>query len=92
VPVAPIYVTFTINPNQPNGGPGSGFKTEQGSAQTHNVISVLPSDAGYSPLWAVAVYDNNNFGSVKDLATAMAAPLLVPNAGNVNCPVVTLGQ
>ena len=92
VPVAPIYVTFSINPNQPNGGPASGFKTEQGSAQTHNVISALPSDAGYSPLWAVAVYDNSSFGSVKDLPTAMAAPLLAPNAGNVNCPVVSIQQ
>lgn len=90
VPVIPIYVTFNINPNQPNGGPGSGFETEPGSVQTHNVISAIPSDAGYSPLWAVAVYDNSSFSSVKDWTSAMAAPLLVPDAGNVNCPVVNL--
>ncbi|MBS1664611.1 MAG: hypothetical protein JST68_26435 [Bacteroidetes bacterium] len=92
VPVAPIYVTFNINPNQSSGGPASGFKTEQGSDQTHNVLSVLPSDAGYSPLWAVAVYDNSSFPSVKDLTTVKAAPLLVPNAGDVNCPVVSIQQ
>lgn len=90
VPVIPIYVSFNINPNQPNGGPASGFKTEPGSAQTHNVITAIPSDAGYSPLWSVAVYDNNSFNTVKDLPTAGAAPLLVPNAGNVNCPVVNI--
>lgn len=90
VPVVPIYVTFNINPNQPNGGPASGFKTETGSIQTHNVVTALPADAGYSPLWAVAVYDNSSFGSVKDVSTAAAAPLLVPNAGNVNCPVVNI--
>jgi hypothetical protein len=90
VPVIAIYVTFNINPGQPNGGPGSGFKMEPGSNQTHNVITAIPSDAGYTPLWSVAVYDNNSFNTVKDLPTAAAAPLLVPNAGNVNCPVVNI--
>lgn len=92
VPVIPIYVSFTINPNQPNGGPASGFKTEPGSSQTHNVISALPADAGYSPLWGVVVYDNMSFASVMDITTATAAPVLVPNAGNVNCPVVNVQQ
>lgn len=90
VPVAPIYVTFNTNPNQSGGGPASGFKTEQGSIQTHNVIAALPADAAYSPLWAVVAYDNSSFTSVKDLPTAQAAPVLVPNAGYVNCPVVNL--
>jgi hypothetical protein len=58
VPLSPIYVTFNINPDQPNGGPGSGFKAEPNSEQTHNVPATLPGDAGYSPLWLVAVYDN----------------------------------
>jgi hypothetical protein len=88
VPEAAIFVSFTIDPNQPNGGPASGFKTETGSDQTHNVVSVLPQNAGYSPLWVVAVYDNTAFSNVSNLSTAMAAPLLVPNAGTVNCPVV----
>src|SRR5262249_52085281 len=26
VSLSPIYVTFNVNPDQPNGGPGSGFK------------------------------------------------------------------
>ncbi|HEV3325102.1 MAG TPA: hypothetical protein VG052_05835 [Puia sp.] len=90
VPVIPIFVSFNINPNEPNGGPASGFKTEPGTTQTHNVITALPSDSYYTPLWAVAVYDNNSFNSVTNATTAAAAPLLVPNAGNVNCPVVAI--
>ena|SRR5215831_9892119 len=90
VPMIPIFVSFNINPNQPNGGPSSGFKMEMGSPQTHNVVTALPSDAGYSPLWLVAVYDNNNFSSVRDINSALAAPILIPNAGLVNCPLVSL--
>lgn len=90
VPLSPIYVTFNINPDQPGGGPPSGFKTEQGTAQTHNVVATLPSNAAYSPLWAVNVYDNGAFDSVSDLATAQAAPLLAPGAALVNCPVVRI--
>jgi hypothetical protein len=88
VPVIPIYVSFNINPNLPNGGPASGFKTAPGTIQTHNVVTALPSDAFYTPLWAVAVFDSNSFDSVTNETSAMAAPLLVPNAGTVNCPVV----
>src|SRR5579859_2966056 len=58
VPVSPIYVTFNKNPDEMGGGPSSGFKTEPGSMQTHNVPATLPSDAAYSPLWNVQVYDN----------------------------------
>jgi len=88
VPLAPIYVTFNINPDQPNGGPASGFKTETGSDQTHNVVATVPADVAYSPLWGVIVYDNAAFSTVHDLSTATAAKILVPAAGNVNCPVV----
>lgn len=91
VPVIPIYVTFNINPNQAGGGPDSGFKTESTtSAQTHNVLTALPADGGYSPLWLVKVYDNTSFGNVNNVATAAAAPVLVQNAGTVNCPVVNI--
>lgn len=87
VPVAPIYVTFTTNPGQPGGGPPSGFKTETGTLQTHNVAFALPSQPGYSPLWAVQVYDNTAFDDVNDLGSAAEAPSL-GFAGNVNCPIV----
>jgi hypothetical protein len=91
VPAIPIYVTFNTNPNQPGGGPDSGFKTETStSAQTHNVLTAIPSNAGYSPLWVVKVYDNTAFNNVTNLTTAAAAPILDPNAGAVNCPVVKI--
>lgn len=92
VPVAPIYVSFNINPDQTNGGPPSGFKTEDGTptGQTHNVPAVLPADALYSPLWAVQIYNNTSFGTVSNLTTAMAAPLMAMDAAIVNCPIVSV--
>ncbi len=88
VPISPIYVTFNVNPDQPNGGPASGFVTESGSSQTHNVLATLPADAGYSPLWSVNVFDNADFGSVSNLTTAQAANILGMGVALVNCPVV----
>lgn len=84
VPLSPIYVMFNDNA----AGPASGFKAETGSDQTHNVLATAPADAGYSPLWNVVVLNNTSFSSVNNLATALAAPVLNPAAGFVNCPVV----
>ena len=58
--------------------------------QTHNVPSTLPTQAGYSPLWAVRIYDDADFASVMDLATASEAKLLEPNGPKVNCPIVSV--
>jgi hypothetical protein len=90
VPVSPIYVTFNINPDpdNPGSGPASGFMTESGSSQTHNVVATIPEDNNYSPLWQVHVYDNNDFDSVRGLSSAESATVLNSNAGYVNCPVV----
>jgi hypothetical protein len=90
VPISPIYVTFNINPDQPGGGPPSGFMTEPASVQTHNVVGTVPGDVGYSPLWEVRPYDNASFDQVMDLATAQAAPSFGA-AALVNCPVVFEG-
>lgn len=88
VPVSPIYVTFNVNPDQPSGGPPSGFRTEDGSAQTHNVVGTVPGNPSYSPLWSVNVYDNADFADVGDLASAQAAHILASGVATVNCPVV----
>jgi hypothetical protein len=88
VPISPIYVTFNINPDLPGGGPASGFTVEPGTVQTHNVLATVPSDASYSPLWSVNVYDNANFSMVSDLATAHASTILATSVAMVNCPVV----
>jgi hypothetical protein len=88
VPTSPIYVTFNLNPEEPGGGPASGFVTEPGTDQTHNVVATVPGDPGYSPLWAVNIYDNADFASVVDLESAQASDILVDHATMVNCPVV----
>lgn len=88
VPTSPIYVTFNINPGMQGGGPASGFVVENGTSQTHNVVATVPSDASYSPLWQVKIYDNADFSSVMDLASAQSATILEPNAALVNCPIV----
>jgi hypothetical protein len=88
VPTSPIYVTFNINPDETGGGPPSGFVTETGSLQTHNVIATIPTDPDYSPFWSVNVYDNTDFSNVTDLQSAMSATILANNVMYVNCPVV----
>jgi hypothetical protein len=89
VPTEPIYVAFNINPDQDGGGPASGFMTEAGTDQTHNVVESLPGDADYSPLWGVHPYDNQAFDTVHDLASAQAADNF-GHAADVNCPVVSI--
>jgi hypothetical protein len=90
VPLSDIYVTFNVNPdpNNPMSGPPSGFETEPGTMQTHNVPETMPEDAAYSPLWNVDIYDHSAFASVTNLMAAIHAPLLVPGAAVVNCPIV----
>jgi hypothetical protein len=90
VPVAPIYVTFNVDPALDGGGPASGFRTEDGSEQTHNVLAALPGNEGYSPLWSVTPYDNDDFPAVMDLETARAANILAEGVATVNCPVVDI--
>jgi hypothetical protein len=88
VPTSPISVTFNKNPDQPGGGPASGFRTEPGGRQTHNVASSLPGDVDYSPLWSVSIYDNAAFPTVLDEATVLAAPFKARDVATVNCPIV----
>ena len=92
VPVADIFVTFNVNPGADGGGPASGFKTEAGTEQTHNVLSALPDSADYSPLWAVDPYDNADFEQVRDLASLDQAHVLARNVAHVNCPVVAVND
>lgn len=88
VPLSPIYVTFNENP--PSGGPQTGFLTEAGTQQTHNVPSTLPGEPGYSPLWEVDVYDNADFDKVMNLTSAEMAKILAMGAADVNCPIVSI--
>ena len=92
MPLSPIYVSFNVNPGREGGGPPSGFVTEDGSSQTHNVVATLPGDASYSPLWMVNPYDNADFESVSDLDSATDANVLAEGIATVNCPIVTVEQ
>jgi hypothetical protein len=85
VPTSPIFVTF----NDDAKGPASGFMTDAGGMQTHNIVATMPADAGYSPLWAVTPYPDAKFASVKNLATAATAAGSGMVAADVNCPVVS---
>jgi hypothetical protein len=64
--------------------------TEMESDMTHNVTATVPSDAAYSPLWNVNIYDNADFESVSDLNSATDAEVLASGAATVNCPVVSV--
>ena len=88
VPLSPIYVSFNINPGEPNGDLASGFRTEPNSEQTHNIPATLPGDSGYSPLWLRVVYDNADWPSVHDLATALKAKVIPAKVLTPNCPIV----
>jgi hypothetical protein len=90
MPLSPIYVSFNKNPNEEGGGPPSGFMTEEGSDQTHNVVATLPGDDSYSPLWMVNPYDNADFDDVSDLDSATGANVLAMGAATVNCPIVSM--
>ncbi|MFC7072108.1 hypothetical protein ACFQJ7_04370 [Halovenus rubra] len=89
MPLSPIYVSFNTNPGQEGGGPASGFMTEEGSNQTHNVVATLPGDDGYSSLWMVNPYDNADFEAVSDLDSATDSNVLAMGAATVNCPIVS---
>jgi hypothetical protein len=54
------------------------------------VPATLPTDPGYSPLWAVHIHDNAAFPTVMNLTTATAATILEPNGPTVNCPIVSV--
>jgi hypothetical protein len=84
-----IYVCFNVNPDQPDGGPASGFCAEP-DGQTNNVVATLPGDAAYSPLWGVNAYDNAAFDTVVDLPTAIDADLVGVGLAMVNCPVAAI--
>ncbi|MCJ0618902.1 hypothetical protein JZX76_05020 [Haloarcula hispanica] len=89
VPLSPIYVSFNTNPGEDGGGPTSGFMSEEGNDQTHNVTATVPGDDAYSPLWSVNIYDNADFDTVSDLDSASSATVLNAGAATVNCPVVS---
>ena len=71
-----------------------GFAIDRASGGTHNVATRLPSDAGYSPLWALIVFNLGAFDRVSSVATAQDQARNVDNllpmaqVLHVNAPIV----
>ena len=61
-----------------------------GMIQTYNVVTTLPGDMEYSPLWLVSSYDNMAFEMVMSLETAMSAKVLARGVATVNCPIFSI--
>ncbi|MGB0715314.1 MAG: hypothetical protein ACPGXK_05515 [Phycisphaerae bacterium] len=92
VPMSEIYMTFNVNPDEEGGGFPSGVRKESESNRSHNVLAAIPGDPDYSPFGIVNIYDNSDFDSVIDLASAESSNILLPSAFFMNCPVVSLGE
>jgi hypothetical protein len=90
VPVGTLYAAYNVNPGLAGGGAQSGDKMAMGSVQTHNVLSALPGDMHYSPLWQVVPYDSMDFGMVKDLESAMHEMSVSKDTMVINAPVVSV--
>lgn len=86
VPMVDKYVTYNDN----EAGPASNRKTEPDGVQTHHIFASLPEWDGISPLWHIIVYDNADFDSVHDLASAQEATILDPDLWIMNNPIVSI--
>ena len=70
VPTAPMY-TFVAENGLPHRG---GFRTMTDAGDTRNVLSILPGQAGFSPLWALQRMAREDFTSVASLQDVKALP------------------
>jgi hypothetical protein len=89
----PIMYAFLQNDRDASGG----FATDS-DGRTHNVVSLLPGQEGYSPLWALTLFVLEAFDRVTDVPTAQSQSgnpenRLVLEDGAailVNAPIVTV--
>ena len=88
VPLSPIYVTFNVNPGQPNGGPGQGSRAEPGSEQTHNVPATLPGDPAIRRCgwWRSTTTPISRRCTIWRRRSRPRCSL--PGVATVNCPIV----
>lgn len=88
---APVMYAFFDNDRDPS----DGFAKEGGS--THNVVTRLPEQEGYSPLWALRVFKLSVFDRVLSVGSAQDNDredniLIQPTVLIVNAPVVGVGS
>ncbi len=89
--VSRLYITYNLNPDpgDPRSGIASGARTDA-EGRTRAVVATLPSDATYTPLRELFVYDNEDFSTVRDLPTAAAARPLLVEPTLLNLPIVVV--
>lgn len=61
-----MYTFFANNRNEKDG-----FEIDPESGMTHNVVTRLPGQEGYSPLWVLQIFKLMAFERVQDLASAL---------------------
>ena len=88
---APVMYAFFDN----NRDPTDGFATDA-TGSTHNVVTRLPQQEGYSPLWALRVFKLTVFDRVLSVGSAQDNDrednvLDLPKVLIVNAPVVSTG-
>jgi hypothetical protein len=89
---APVMYAFFDNDEDPS----DGFAVD-GSGSTHNVVTRLPEQEGYSPMWALRVFLLNVFDRVFSVGSAQDNDrednvLVLPEVLIVNAPIVAVGS
>jgi len=89
---APVMYAFFDNDRDPT----DGFARD-GSGLTHNVVTRLPEQESYSPLWALRVFKLTVFDRVSSVGSAQDNDrednvLYLPEVLIVNAPVVSTGE
>lgn len=87
---APEMFAFFENDRDPR----EGFARDPLTGFTHNVITRLPGDEGYAPLWVLTVFKLEAFERVQSVANALDQAnnqenlLILPELLYVNAPIV----
>ena len=87
-----MYAFFANNRNVKDG-----FEVDPQTGMTHNVVTRLPGQEGYSPLWVLQVFKLVAFDRVQDLASALdqskveESKVELESLLYLNAPVVGMG-
>ena len=89
---APVMYAFFENDRDPT----DGFATDE-TGSTHNVVTRLPEQEGYSPLWALRVFKIDVFDRVNSVGSAQDNDrednvIILPEVLIINAPIVEAGS
>ena len=88
-----MYAFFANNRDEKDG-----FEMDRETAMTHNVVTRLPGEEGYSPLWVLQIFKLAAFDRVLDLASALDQSkneenkLDIGELLHINAPIVQVGD